>query len=169
MLWYPLKSFLRVRKCPHISQTYVKDSNATLHNKAYDAYIRFFRWAIDRLQGRDGIVCFISNNSFISDNSLDGMRMHLEQDFTQIYHIDLGGDMRSDKGGNVFGITVGVGITILVRHRNDPLAIPLKAEINYYKVTNNQSRSEKLGFLSKQVSFASIVWQTLHPDKSITG
>src|SRR6266705_1433891 len=147
-----------------IRETYVKDSNATLHNKAYDAYIRFFRWAIDRLQGRDGIVCFISNNSFINDNSLDGVRMHLERDFTQIYHIDLGGDIRSDKGGNVFGITVGVGITILVLCRND-LAKVYKASIYYHKVANNQSRRAKLAYLSEKGSIAKIVWQTLNPDK----
>src|SRR6266487_4441804 len=48
-----------------IAETYVKDSKATLKNQLYDAYVRFFRWATDRLQGRDGIICFVSNNNFI--------------------------------------------------------------------------------------------------------
>ncbi|MEO7001434.1 MAG: N-6 DNA methylase, partial [Ktedonobacterales bacterium] len=39
-----------------IRDTYAKDSKATLKNKLYDAYVKFFRWATDRLQGRDGIV-----------------------------------------------------------------------------------------------------------------
>jgi len=34
------------------------------HPQLYDAYIRFFCWATDRLQGHDGIVCFVSNNAF---------------------------------------------------------------------------------------------------------
>ena len=38
--------------------------------KLYDAYVKFFRWASDRLEGRDGIVCFISNNSFVDGNAL---------------------------------------------------------------------------------------------------
>jgi predicted helicase len=76
-----------------------------------------FRWAIDRLQGRDGIICFVSNNSFIDQIAFDGMRKHLMQDFTYIYHLDLHGNVRknpklSGTTHNVFGIQVGVGITI---------------------------------------------------------
>ena len=48
----------------HIKDTYVKDSKATNRNAIYDAYVKFFRWATDRLQGRDGIVCLVTNNSF---------------------------------------------------------------------------------------------------------
>ena len=58
--------------------------------------MKFFRWAIDRLQGRDGIVCFVSNNSFIDQIAFDGMRKHLLQDFTQIYHLDLHGNVRKN-------------------------------------------------------------------------
>src|SRR5437588_1435283 len=47
-----------------ISETYAKDSSASTSIKLYDAYTRFFRWATDRLQGRNGIVCFVTNNSF---------------------------------------------------------------------------------------------------------
>src|SRR6266498_2041396 len=45
-----------------VSKTYVKDSTATLRRQVYDPYVKFFRWATDRLQGRDGIVCYVSNN-----------------------------------------------------------------------------------------------------------
>ena len=48
-----------------IRETYAKDSNATLKNQLYDAYVRFWRWAVDRLGGRPGIVCYITNNSFV--------------------------------------------------------------------------------------------------------
>src|SRR5260370_17482595 len=103
-----------------IRETYSKDSKATLNNKLYDAYVKFFRWATDRLQGRDGIVCFVSNNSFIDQLAFDSMRKHLLQDFTQIYLLDLHGNVRknpklSGTTHNVFGIQIGVGITIPVR------------------------------------------------------
>src|SRR5260370_41324314 len=39
-----------------ISETYAKDSKATNRTALSDAYVKFFRWATDRLQGRDGIV-----------------------------------------------------------------------------------------------------------------
>jgi predicted helicase len=57
-----------------IRTTYSKASDATLNNKLYDAYVRFFRWATDRLQGRDGVICFVSNNSFVDQIAFDGMR-----------------------------------------------------------------------------------------------
>jgi predicted helicase len=82
-----------------IRQTYVKDSSATNRNALSDAYVRFFRWATDRLQGRDGIIAYVSNNSFVHKFAFDGMRKHLRDDFTAVYHLDLGGDMREHGGG----------------------------------------------------------------------
>src|SRR5437764_836278 len=54
-----------------IKDTYIKGSQATLRSQLYDAYVRFFRWATDRLQGHDGIVCFVSNNSFVDQLAFD--------------------------------------------------------------------------------------------------
>lgn len=107
-----------------IRETYAKDSTATLKNKLYDPYVRFFRWAIDRLGNRPGIVCFVSNNSFIDHGAFDGMQKHLLRDFTRIYHVDLHGDVNRDRTlsgtqHNVFGIQVGVGITIAVRESGE--------------------------------------------------
>jgi len=147
-----------------ISKTYVKDSKATLTNKLYDAYVKFFRWAVDRLQGRDGIVCYVSNNSFVDQITFDGMRKHLLQDFTQIYHLDLHGNVRrnsklSGTTHNVFGIQVGVGITIAVRTSSYEAR-----KLYYYRVPEYWHRTEKLKFLSKQGSITNIEWQELEPD-----
>src|SRR6185436_12399218 len=60
-----------------IRDSYAVDSSATLKNKLYDPYVKFFRWATDRLEGRDGVVCFVSNNSFVGQLAFDGMRRHL--------------------------------------------------------------------------------------------
>src|SRR5207237_3798249 len=79
-----------------IRDTYVKDSKATLNNMVYDAYVKFFRWATDRLGSRDGIVCLVTNNSFVEQSAFDGMRQHLLRDFTQIYHLDLHGNTRKN-------------------------------------------------------------------------
>lgn len=56
-----------------IKTTYAKDSKATNKNALFDAYVKFFRWAADRLQGRDGIVCYVSNNGFVNGLAFDGM------------------------------------------------------------------------------------------------
>ena len=68
-----------------IRDTYAADSNATLKNKLYDPYVKFFRWATDRLKGRDGIVCFVTNNSFVDQQAFDGMQKHFLQDFTDAF------------------------------------------------------------------------------------
>ena len=147
-----------------IRETYVKDSKATLNITLYDAYVKFFRWAVDRLQGRDGIVCFVSNNGFLDSIAFDGMRKHLLQDFTQIYHLDLHGNVRknpklSGTTHNVFGIQVGVGITIAVRASQNPNQI-----LSYYRVPEYWHRTEKLNFLVNKDSIANIEWQQLEPD-----
>ncbi len=80
-----------------IRDTYVKHSRATLKTQVYDAYVRFFRWATDRLGDRDGIVCFVTNNSFVDQIAFDGVRKHLAQDFTRFYHLDLHGNVRKNR------------------------------------------------------------------------
>lgn len=149
----------------HIHDTYAKDSKAQLNNKLYDAYVRFFRWAIDRLQGRDGIVCFVSNNSFIDQIAFDGMRLHFLKDFTQVYHLDLHGNVRrnpklSGTTHNVFGIKLGVGITIAVRATQNS-----KRGLYYYRVPEYWTKTEKLAFLAEKGSITAINWEQLTPDK----
>ncbi len=147
-----------------IKETYAKDSMATLKTKLYDAYVKFFRWATNRLAGRDGIVCFISNNSFVDQIAFDGMRKHFLNDFTCIYHVDLHGNVRhnpklSGTAHNVFGIQVGVGITIAVksdRHTNHSLY--------YHRVPEFWRKEEKLHWLSKTKSINRVQWQEIYPD-----
>src|SRR5260370_10447583 len=148
-----------------IRKTYAKDSKAQLTNKLYDAYVKFFRWAVDCLEGRDGIVCFVSNNSFLDQIAFDGMRKHLLQDFTGIYHLDLHGNVRknpklSGSTHNVFGIQVGVGITIAVKSSQRD-----QRTLYYYRVPEFWSRVEKLKFLADKKSFAGIDLVELQPDK----
>ncbi len=104
-----------------VSETYARDSTATLKNALSDPYVKAFRWASDRI-GDEGIVAFVTNNSFVNDIAFDGMRKQLAQDFDAVYILDLGGNVRknpklSGTTHNVFGIQVGVSITILVRKR----------------------------------------------------
>ena len=77
--------------------------------------------------GQEDIVAFVTNNSFADQITFDGIRQHLEQDFDQLYVLDLGGNIRknpklSDTTHNVFGIQVGVSINILVRKQQKETA-----------------------------------------------
>ncbi|HMQ31812.1 MAG TPA: N-6 DNA methylase [Chloroflexaceae bacterium] len=147
-----------------VKETYVKDSKATNRNKLGDPYVKFFRWATDRLRGKNGIVCFVSNNSFIDQIVYDGMRKHLLQDFTHIYHIDLHGDVRrntklSGTTHNVFSIQVGVGITIAVRNSSHSSRV-----VRYFRVPEMWTTHEKLSFLRHRGTIQTVEWNELTPN-----
>jgi predicted helicase len=151
-----------------IRETYAKASTASNKNALGDVYVKFFRWATDRLGDRDGIVCLVTNNSFVDQIAFDGMRKCLLQDFTHIYHLDLHGNVRknpklSGSTHNVFGIQVGVGITIAVKSTKHP-----ERKISYYRVPEFWTRTEKLDFLVKKKSIANIEWIELQPDERNT-
>ena len=132
-----------------VRATYAKESTATLKNKLYDPYVKFIRWATDRLNGRDGIVCMVTNNSFVVDGPpFDGMRKVLEDEYTRIYHVDLHGNVRrnpklSGTTHNVFGIQVGVGITLAVRK-----AIEKRPRIMYHRLPEGWRKERKLAWLA---------------------
>jgi predicted helicase len=151
-----------------IRQTYAKDSTATNKNALSDPYVKFFRWAADRLNERDGIVCFVSNNSFLDQIAFDGMRKHLMEDFTHIFHLHLEGNVRHNPklAGttyNVFGIQVGVGITIAVRS-----AIESHHRLDFHRVDKLLRREQKLAWLGEREKINGIAWQTLQPDSRNT-
>ncbi len=149
-----------------IRETYVKDSKATNTRVVSDAYVKFFRWATDRLGERDGIVCLVTNNGFLDGVAFDGFRKRLAEEFTSIYVVDLGGNARKQGGGNVFGIMVGVSIIILVRARKGEKAHQTK--IFYHKVQDDLKRIEKLKVLSTLGNISHIEWQELQPDQRYT-
>jgi predicted helicase len=148
-----------------IRTTYAKDSKATNRNALSDVYVKFFRWATDRLEGRDGVICLVTNNSFVDQIAFDGMRKHLLKDFTLIYHLDLHGNVRknpklSGTTHNVFGIQVGVGITVAVRYAQHP-----ERKLYYSRVPEDWRKEEKLAFLKEKGSISSINWQELQSDE----
>ena len=153
-----------------IRRTYARDSRATLKNKLYDPYVKFIRWATDRLGDRDGIVCLVTNNSFVHQNAFDGMRRNLLRDFTTIYHLDLHGNVRdnpklSGTTHNVFGIKVGVGITVAVRLHKRTRSSP---ELLYYRVAEDWRREDKLNWLIDQKNILTIELLELEPDAHST-
>ncbi|PSF34506.1 hypothetical protein C7H19_18940 [Aphanothece hegewaldii CCALA 016] len=103
-----------------ISVTYAKSSKATNKNALSDMYVKAIRWASDRI-GDEGVIAFVTNNSFVDAVAFDGMRELLEKEFSQIYVYDLGGNIRkrtSKPVYNVFDIQVGVSVNIFVKKEN---------------------------------------------------
>ena len=89
-----------------IKETYIKHSTAQ-KTKLYDMYARFYRWASDRID-ENGIIAFITNSSFLDARTFDGFRKVVADEFSHIYIVDLGGDVRKNPSSparnNVFGI-----------------------------------------------------------------
>ena len=135
-----------------VKETYSQDSAATNKNALSDPYVKAILWASKRI-GAEGIVAFVTNNGFLDGIAFDGMRKHLAQDFTKIYHIDLEGNARTSgerrrkEGGNVFDdqIRVGIGITFFIKK---PEATPESAEVWIYSVDDYLKAREKQKLLT---------------------
>ncbi len=156
-----------------VAKTYSKASQATNKNKLSDPYVKAFRWAADRIQD-EGIVAFVTNNSFIDNIAFDGMRQHLAQDFDAIYVLDLKGNVRKDsmregipigEKHTVFGLAamVGIAVTFLVKRKDID-----KHQIFYSQVDWKATRLEKFAFLEKAKTFGGVEWQKIQPDKKNT-
>ncbi len=147
-----------------VSRTYGKASQATLLRKLNDPYVKAIRWASDRI-GNEGIVALVTNNSFVTEATYDGMRQHLSSDFDAIYVLDMGGNVRknpklSGSTHNVFGIQVGVSINLLIKRKDHPK----QARIYYARVDEFWRKEEKYDFLDSKDSIGDVVWEEKKPD-----
>ena len=150
-----------------IAETYVKGSKATLRNKLYDPYVKAIRWASDRI-GEEGVVAFVTNNSFLDSVAFDGMRKHLADDFDAIYIVDLGGNARKGlkvPDANVFGIRVGVSINLFVKNKEDSSEKP---QIYYYRTDDLWNKKQKFDFLNHCQHTGGIEWKSIQPDSRHT-
>ena len=162
--WYELNAN---RKYPEIDErirkTYVKESMAQRTHQ-YDMYKRFIRWASDRLAD-DGIVAFITNRAYIDARQDDGFRKAASQEFSDIYILDLGSDVRrnpkiSGTTHNVFGIQTGVAIGFFVREK----AKQGICGIHYASREDAELAVDKLAYLSK-AALNGIAFNEITPDR----
>ena len=129
-----------------IKATYIAESTAQ-KTKLYDMYARFFRWASDRLD-HNGVLAFITNRSFIESRTFDGFRKVVAAEFSEIYVVDLGGDVRanpklSGTKHNVFGIQTGVAVSFFVKREKKQ-----GCRVFYARRPELETAEEKLSFVS---------------------
>ena len=142
-----------------IADTYADQSSGVNKNSLYDSYFRALRWASDRI-GHRGVIAFVSNSSFLDANSTDGVRLSLQDEFSQIFIYDLKGNQRTSgersrrEGGKIFGSgsRTGVALTVLVK---DPTHSGT-AEIFYAEAEDYATRQEKLDQISAYGSIEGI-------------
>ena len=146
-----------------IRETYVKEGTAQKTHQ-YDMYKRFLRWASDRLDD-DGVIGFISNRAFLDARQDDGFRKVATEEFTDIYVLDLGSDVRrnpkiSGTTHNVFGIQTGVAIGFFVREK----AKLGQCGIKYAKREDAELAKDKLNFLS-EADLSAVEFSDVIPDR----
>ena len=154
-----------------ISDTYVNNSNSKMNKALYDAYIKAFRWATDRLNiNGGGVIGFVTNGAWIDGTATSGFRKTIEKEFTSIYVFNLrgnartSGEQRKKEKGNVFGegTRTPVTITLLVKNPNEKRE---KAKIHYYDIGDYLTREEKLSKIKdfKSIGSKKMDWQILIP------
>lgn len=152
-----------------VRETYGKDSQAQNKNSLSDPYIKAFRYASELVKD-NGIIAYVSNGAFVESLACDGMRKNLASEFDLIYVLDLGGNVRknprlSGTTHNVFGIQVGVCITLLVKLPGKSKDSKRTAKILYHAVPVDWRRENKCQFLDTKADVSGVTWQELNPDK----
>ena len=149
-----------------IRETYVKESTAHKTHQ-YDMYKRFMRWASDRLDD-NGIVALITNRAYLEARQDDGFRRLTAGEFTDVYILDLGSDVRrnpkiSGTTHNVFGIQTGVAVAFFVR---DTSRFG-QCQIHYARREDAVLARDKLAFLS-DARLKNIAFEAITPDTKST-
>ncbi len=145
-----------------IRETYIASSTAQ-KTKQYDMYKRFIRWASDRLAD-DGIIAFITNRAYLEARQDDGFRQVAFSEFTDIYVMDLGSDVRrnpkiSGTTHNVFGVQTGVAVAFFVREKSR-LG---ECNIHYANREDAEVAKDKQAYL-KETGLENIPFESITPD-----
>ncbi|TGN20434.1 type ISP restriction/modification enzyme [Leptospira idonii] len=141
---------------------YKKDLNEKNINPLSDDYLKFIRFGqhfIDK--NGEGILAYISNNSFIDGLIHRQARKNILESFNKIYILDLHGNsnrqektLKGDKDENVFDIKQGVSINIFIKKKRSE-----RTKIYHYDCFGK--RKDKYDFLRKN-GLKSIGWKNIN-------
>lgn len=151
----------------NLTADYKKDLNERNIQPLSDDYIKFIRFGqhfIDK--NGEGILAYISNNSFLDGIIHRQMRKHLLSSFDKVYILDLHGNSKKKEVApdgiadqNVFDIMQGVSINIFIKSpKNETGGTKAKYHFDLFG-----KREVKYVFLANH-SLSSIPWNELKPD-----
>ncbi len=127
----------------------------------YIKFIRYAQWLIEK--NGEGVIAYISNNSFTNGLIHRQMRKSLIETFDKIYILDLHGNSKKqektpdgEKDENVFDIQQGVSINILVKNKQYTKGFAKVYNYDLYGI-----RETKYDFLNTS-SITSINWSELN-------
>lgn len=162
---YSVSSTNKSEWIEHLMKDYKKNLNERNIQPLSDDYIKFIRYGQYYIEKNgEGILAYISNNSFIDGLIHRQMRKDLMRTFDKIYILDLHGNSKKKEttpdGGkdeNVFDIMQGVSINIFVKSKKN------KSDVFHFDVYG--TRKLKYDFLRNN-SIASLAWSKLNPTES---
>ena len=163
---YNVSSSNKSKWIENLMLTYKEDLNEKNIKPLSDDYIKFIRYAQYQIEEQtgEGIVAFITNNSFLDGVIHRQMRRELLRVFDEIYILNLHGNSRmkekapdGGKDENVFDIQAGVSINIFVKHKETKNE---QAKLFYHELYG--LRQEKFDALSR-LNLCSTSWKELQP------
>jgi len=151
-----------------IANTYAARSTVQNKNSLYDSYIRAIRWASDRIKDH-GIVAYVTNGGFLDGNTAAGLRLTLQDEFTELYILNLrgnartAGELRRQEGDGAFGegSKTTVLISLLVKNPDRPSS----GTIHYRDIGDYLTRDDKLGLLEQYRDSDGVPWKQITPNE----
>lgn len=149
----------------HLLDDYKKDLNERNIQPLSDDYIKFIRlgqYYVER--NGEGVLAYISNNSFLDGLIHRQMRKELMRCFNKVYILDLHGNTRKketchdgSKDENVFDIMQGVSINIFVKTKEHK-----DCEVRHFDLYG--TRDHKYEYLQSH-ALDNVEWTELHPQE----
>ncbi|MCB1025209.1 MAG: N-6 DNA methylase, partial [Acidobacteria bacterium] len=133
-----------------IKDTYIRHGTAQNQIAIYDMYVRFFRWASTRIN-EDGIIAFVSNNSFLDSQSYDGFRKVVGDEFNEVWIVNLKGNARTSgerrrkEKGNIFSDKIRVGVAVYFFIKNSK---KMGFSVYYNEIEDYKTSKEKKDYLA---------------------
>ncbi len=128
---YSGESFNNNKYISDLIKAYKKDGNSVpIRDTKWvnNDYVKFTRYAEHFIEkNNNGIVAYITSNSFLDSKTFRGMRYHLLETFNKIFIINLHGYKKGEitenspdgiEDENVFDIQEGVSINIFIKNNN---------------------------------------------------
>lgn len=130
----------------------------------HDDYVKFMRFAEWRIEetGR-GILGFVTNHGYLSNPTFRAMRQHLMRTFDELYVLDLGGNPRERRDGeideNLFDIRdAGIAVALFVK-RGGAAEAPFGRVFHAERRGTREAKETWLG----ANSYSTIAWSELAP------
>lgn len=162
---YSKKSYNKGKSVKHV-EAFLRRYKATIKNEEIQIqalsndYIKFIAFAHEQIERTGkGIIAYVTDNSYLDGPLFRDLRQDFLQSFTDIFILNLHGNMRKreDEIENVFEIKQGVAIMLLVLDPDKNRSL----KIHYHSVTG--SREDKYNYLN-DTSVQSVPWDQWMPE-----